>query len=161
MEQNDIELIKKTTETFFQKATIDLLKINVSLSDAGSENHDEEKDVVNIEIELAEPQILIGEKGQTLFETQRLLKMILAKKTGKFFYLNLDINGYKRKKTEYLASIAKDLANEVVLTRQSKELIPMSAYERRVIHAELAKREDVVTKSSGEGLNRHIVIEPK
>jgi spoIIIJ-associated protein len=155
MEQNDIELIKKTTETFFQKATIDLLKINVSQAQS------DDNDVVNIEIEIAEPQILIGEKGQTLFETQRLLKMILAKKTGKLFYLNLDINGYKKKKAEYLASIAKDLANEVVLTKQSKELIPMSAYERRIIHAELAKRNDVATKSSGEGLNRHIVIEPK
>ncbi|HQK63577.1 MAG TPA: R3H domain-containing nucleic acid-binding protein [Candidatus Staskawiczbacteria bacterium] len=155
MEQSDIELIKKTTETFFQKATIDLQRMDVSQSQSDSQ------DVVNIEIELVEPQILIGEKGQTLFETQRLLKMILAKRTGKLFYLNLDINGYKKKKAEYLASIAKDLANEVVLTKQSKELIPMSAYERRVIHAELAKRDDVVTKSAGEGLNRHIVIEPK
>lgn len=161
MEQNDIELIKKTTETFFQKATIDLLRMDVSLSRAAGQDHDAQKDVVNIEIELAEPQILIGEKGQTLFETQRLLKMILAKKTGKLFYLNLDINGYKKKKAEYLASIAKDLANEVVLTKQSKELIPMSAYERRVIHAELAKRDDVITKSAGEGPSRHIVIEPK
>jgi spoIIIJ-associated protein len=155
MEQNDIELIKKTTETFFQKATIDLLKIDVFQAQS------EDQDVINIEIELSEPQILIGEKGQTLFETQRLLKMILSKKTGKLFYLNLDINGYKKKKAEYLASIAKDLANEVALTKHSKELIPMSAYERRVIHAELAKREDVITKSAGEGLNRHIVIEPK
>jgi spoIIIJ-associated protein len=155
MEQNDIELIKKTTETFFQKATIDLIKTDISQSQS------EGQDVVNIEIELTEPQILIGEKGQTLFETQRLLKMILTKKTGKLFYLNLDINGYKKKKAEYLASIAKDLANEVVLTKQSKELIPMSAYERRVIHAELAKRDDVTTRSAGEGPDRHIVIEPK
>ena len=42
-------------------------------------------DVVNLDIKLEEPQILIGQGGQTLFEIQRLLRMILNKKSRKFF----------------------------------------------------------------------------
>jgi spoIIIJ-associated protein len=37
----------------------------------------------------------------------------------------------------------------------------MSAYERKIIHAELADRSDVITESQGNGAERHIVIKPK
>jgi len=150
-DQKDIELIKKTIEDFFRAATINLIKTDVSY----------DNDAVNAEIEISDPQILIGEKGQTLFEVQRLLKVILNRKLGRIFYLNLDINSYKKKKAEYLSSIAKDLADEVAVTKQPKELVPMSSYERKIIHAQLSQRSDVVTKSSGEGKDRHIIIEPR
>lgn len=157
--QNEIDLIKNITEDFFRKATVDFSQIEVSYLEENQE--EEQKDVVNLKVALSDPQILIGEKGQTLFEVQRILKMILNKKLSKPFYINLDINNYKEKKADYLISIAKDLANEVAITKESKELIPMSAYERRIIHAELSNRDDVITKSSGEGQDRHIIIEPK
>jgi spoIIIJ-associated protein len=159
IDQNDIQKIKDTVANFFQKATISTIGIEVTPTENESEN--EEKDVIDLSIKLTEPQILIGEKGQTLFETQRLLKIILNKKLNKVFYLNLDINEYKKKKSEYLKEIAKDLANEVAKTKQEKVLIPMSAYERKIIHAELSQREDVITESRGDSFERHIVIKPK
>ena len=55
---------------------------------------------------------------------------------------------------------AKSLADEVVLTKEEKVLAPMSAYERRIIHLELAERENVKTESIGEGLERRLVIKP-
>lgn len=148
--------------------TISVLKTDVDYSSsaaAGSLATDDlgqEKTIeaVNISIRLAEPQILIGEKGQTLFETQRILRMILNKKLQAIFYLNLDINEYKKKKTEYLKELAKDLANEVSLTKEERVLLPMPAYERRIIHAELSGRTDIATESRGEGQNRRIVIKP-
>ena len=118
-------------------------------------------DVVNLDIKLEEPQILIGQGGQTLFEIQRLLRTILNKKLQKVFYLNLDINDYKKKKIEYLKDLAKNLADQVSLTKEEKVLMPMSPYERRIIHAELSKRTDVATDSQGEGFDRHVVIKPK
>jgi spoIIIJ-associated protein len=156
IDQNDIQKIKEATLKFFQVATIEPTKIEV-VKDATSENGE----VVNISLILNEPQILIGEKGQTLFEIQRLLKIILNKKIQKIFYVNLDINEYKNKKTEYLKEIAKDLANEVAITKQEKVLVPMSSYERRVVHAELSKRSDVITESAGQGIERHIIIKSK
>ncbi len=151
IDQNDIQKIKEATLKFFQVATIEPTKIEVT----------QDLEVVNISLILNEPQILIGEKGQTLFETQRLLKIILNKKLQKVFYVNLDINDYKKKKTEYLKEIAKDLANEVAITKKEKVLVPMSSYERRVVHAELSERSDVITESSGQGFERHIIIKAK
>jgi len=192
LDQEDIKKIKETAEDFFQKMTITPSKIEVNLSSGNLDFKDleqldkEEKNVVNLDIKLDEPQILIGEKGQTLFEIQRLLRMVLNKKlsglqspekvvdsrsnrsdsgskTGsgqKVFYLNLDINDYKNKKVEYLKGLAKDLADEVSFSKEEKSLLPMSSYERRIIHTELSQRQDVITESRGEGFDRHIVIKP-
>ena len=156
LDQNDIKKIKELAEEFFLKMTIIPSKTEVNFSSA-----EENKDIIVLDIKLDEPQILIGEKGQTLFEVQRLLRLILNKKLQKIFYLNLYINDYKKKKVEYLKELAKDLANEVALTKEEKALFPMPAYERRIIHAELSQRSDVATESQGEGPDRHIIIKPK
>ena len=86
--------------------------------------------------------------------------MILNKKIQQAFYLNLDINDYKKKKIEYLESLAKTFADEVVASKEEKELPPMPPYERRIIHAQLSERKDIATESRGEGMDRHIVIKP-
>ena len=155
IEKEDIKKIKEIAEEFFEKMTISALKIEAGSSDTGT------GDVIDLDIKLDEPQILIGEKGQTLFEIQRLLKTVLNKKLQKIFYLNLDINDYKKKKIEYLKNLAKGLADEVALNKEEKVLFPMPAYERRVIHAELSQRTDIITESQGEGQDRHIIIKPK
>lgn len=114
---------------------------------------------IPIDLKVDEPQILIGEGGQTLAEVQRLLKIILRKKVSQEpFYINIDINEYKKKKAEYLKEMARTTADEVVLIKKEKYLPPMPAFERRVIHLELADRADVVTESLGQGSQRYIAI---
>jgi len=162
--QEDINKIKSETEQFFSKMTILVSKIDVNpptldLNISGDEK--ENKEAVELNVKIEEPQILIGQGGQTLFEIQRLLRMLLNKKLQKAFYLNLDINDYKKNKTEYLKDMARETSNEALLNKTEKILPPMPAYERRIIHAELSKRTDISTESRGEGEDRHIVIIPK
>ena len=163
IEKKDLNIIKETVQNFFDKTTITVSNVEISLSKEKNNKEDdgENREVVDISVKLEEPQILIGQGGQTLFEVQRLLRTILNKKLKNIFYLNLDINDYKKKKVEYLKSVAKEIADQVSLTKKTKSLVPMSSYERRIIHAELANRDDVITSSQGEGINRHIVITPK
>ncbi|MGD0576463.1 MAG: R3H domain-containing nucleic acid-binding protein [Candidatus Staskawiczbacteria bacterium] len=158
LEKAQIEKIKNEAEEFFVKMTIPVLSMEAVVS---SVEADKAAEVVNLDVKLEEPQILIGQGGQTLFEIQRLLKTILNKKLQKVFYFNLDINDYKKKKIEYLKSLAKELADQVSLTKEEKSLLPMPSYERRIIHAELAERTDVLTESKGDGFDRHIVIKPR
>lgn len=167
LEQSQINKIKEATEEFFDKMTVVVSSIDVNPSSVENGSKDANKQVeeirsvVDLDIKINEPQILIGQGGQTLFEIQRLLRTVLNKKLQEVFYLNLDINDYKKKKIEYLKSLAKDLADQVSLTKEEKALLPMSAYERRVVHAELSQRTDIITESQGDGLNRHIVIKPR
>ncbi|MDO8424796.1 MAG: R3H domain-containing nucleic acid-binding protein [bacterium] len=114
-----------------------------------------------IKIKTDEPQILIGQGGETLAEIQRLLRIILRKQLAEDFFPDIDINEYKEKKAEYLKELAKEVADDVSLTKKERELTPMSAYERRVVHMSLAERVDVVSESVGEGTERRIVIKPR
>lgn len=167
LEKDQTNKIKEAAEEFFEKMTIPTSGMEVTQSSIEEDQKPKEeqveavKDIVNLDIKVDEPQILIGQQGQTLFEIQRLLRTVLNRKLKKLFYLNLDINGYKKKKVEYLKDLAKDLADQVSLTKEERALSPMSAYERRIIHSELSQRTDVSTESQGDSFDRHIVIKPK
>jgi len=147
-----LEDFKKTTKEFFKKTSF-----NVEIDFPSSS----EEGVFVVELKTDEPQILIGEGGQTLVEIQHILRRILRKKIDESFYLNIDINDYKKKKAEFLKEIARSAAEEVMFSRKEKELSPMRAFERRVVHMELENNSDVITESAGEGAERRVVIKPK
>ena len=150
LNQADLKKIKEITEEFFRKTTFEVKAEVLPQQDL----------TVSINLELEDPQILIGEGGQTLAEIQHLLKAILKRKIQEPFYIDLDISGYKKKKIEYLKELARSLADEVAITKKEKELAPMPAYERRIIHLELASRTDVTTESVGQEPERSVVIRP-
>ena len=120
----------------------------------------QKEQTVHINLKTDTPPILIGENGQTLMEIQQLLSAILKRKIQEPFFIDIDINDYKKRKIEYLKETAKILADEAVLTKEEKWLPPMPAYERRIIHLELAERTDVATESIGREPERKIVIKP-
>ena len=152
--QKDLGKIKKITEEFFQKMTIEA-KIEVKKSKGNT---------FSIDLETEDPQILIGEGGKTLNEIQHLLKAILKKKLlskkemTEPFFIDLDISDYKKKKYQYLKEMARSLADEASLSKKEKILSPMSPAERRIIHLELAEREDVTTESIGQEPKRRVVV---
>jgi len=149
--RSDLQKIKETIEEFFEKTTFEV-EVEVL---------PEKEQTLPIKLKADDPQILIGEGGQTLVEIQHLLKLILKRKITELFYIDLDINDYKKKKKEYLREMAKSAADEVALTKKEKILPPMPAYERRIIHLELAEREDVVSESMGQEPERKIVVKPR
>ena len=55
---------------------------------------------LSIDIKVEDANILIGQNGETLFEIQYLLKSMLKRKSPDAAYVDLDINNYKKKKTE-------------------------------------------------------------
>lgn len=150
LSQSNLEKIKKITEEFFKKTTFE---VEIEFLP--------QKDLTfPINLKSEEPQILIGEGGQTLAEIQHLLKAILKRKISEPFFIDLDINNYKKKKMEYLKELARSVADEVALTKKEKQLEPMPAFERRIIHLELAERRDVTTESIGQEPERKVVIRP-
>ena len=148
--RQELATIKETVREFFEKMTI---PVEVKI-----EPPREETIAINIKTEV--PQVLIGENGQTLLETQRLLKLIIRKKINQTFYIDLDVNGYKKQKIEYLKQLARSTADEVALNKKEKILSPMLAYERRIIHLELAGRENIATESIDQEPERKVIIRP-
>jgi len=151
MAQKDIQNnIEKETKKFFGILFKDL---NVLVEQ-------KDKTTFSVSCQGEEPQIVIGKNGQTLYLIQHLFKKILRKKIGADFFIDLDINNYKKRKIAYLKELATMAADEVVLTKKEKILEPMTSYERRIVHLELAKRKDVSTESRGEEPYRRVVIKP-
>ena len=150
LSQSNLEKIKKTVREFFEKTSFEVEIEFLPLKE----------ETLPVKIQTEEPQILIGEGGQTLAEIQHLLKVILKREIQEPFYIDLDINGYKEKKINYLKEMARNTADEVALSKKEKILAPMPAYERRVIHLELADRTDVVSESIGQEPERRVVIRP-
>ena len=148
--KENLEKAQKIVKEFFQKMAVE--------GEIEILPPKDETLIINLKIE--DPQILIGEKGQTLFETQHLLKAILKREISENFYVDLDINDYKKKKIEYLKEMARSIADEVSLTKKERVLSPMPAYERRIIHLEIAERKDVTTESIGQEPERRVVIRP-
>ncbi len=87
-----------------------------------------------------------------------ILKLILKKRNAEFVFV--DINSHKKKREELIAKLAKAAAKKAATTGSTIELPPMNAYERRIIHTELAIHPDLRTESEGEGKHRRVVIYP-
>jgi len=144
-----IEKIKKEAKEFFSKLGFEV-EIKVSKAESA----------FRVNVETKQFQELIGEKGKTLLEIQHLLNAILKKKMGQEIFIDLDVGGYKERKIKYLKELARSVADEVALTKKEKILEPMPAYERRIIHLELASRPDVTTESIGKEPKRRVIIKP-
>jgi len=127
---------------------------------------EQQEATVFIGVRVDDPLALIGPGSETLMALQHLLRVILRKAAGgrmdagEVFYVDLDINDYKKKRKEYLKELAVATANEVALAKREVSLAPMTAYERRVVHMELGERADIVTESRGIGSERKVVVKP-
>lgn len=151
MDKAELKIIEDFTLEFFSKMTFSLSSVKIIL----------DNDSINIIANSTDPQVLIGEKGSTLSEIQKILRMALSKKLGKVMNINLDVNGYKDKRIEHLKRIAKETAQEVIFSKMEKSMFPMSSFERKIIHAELADNSAIKTESRGNGLERYVVVMPK
>jgi spoIIIJ-associated protein len=148
--KNSIGKIKKISEDFLKKITPEA-EIEVSVAD---------DETVTVDAKVADPQTLIGQDAETLQAMQHLLRVILRKSVDGIGRVELDVNGYRKKRKEYLKELAVAAANDVALSKKEISLPAMGAYERRLVHMELAARIDIATESRGDEPNRRIVIKP-
>lgn len=102
--------------------------------------------------------VLIGKRGETMYALQYLASLALNKKEGQFTRIELDIEGYRAKRTEALEKLALRMADKAVKQKRNVALEYMQAYERRVIHSTLQGHAFVTTRSVGEEPFRKVII---
>ncbi len=108
----------------------------------------------------SDSRFLIGQHGSNLYALEHLLRSILYR-NGHTARVSIDINNYKEEKDKMIANIAKDAATQASLEKKPIVLRPMNAYERRIVHINVADDDRVETESIGEGLDRKVIIKPK
>ena len=114
--------------------------------------------VLNIELSGPEMGIIIGKRGQTLDSLQYLTNLAVNRKSTTYIRVKMDTEDYRRRRTETLENLARNVDYKVKRTRRPASLEAMNPYERRIIHYALQDDEAIVTHSEGEEPYRHVVI---
>jgi len=113
---------------------------------------------ITLDIKGEDLGILIGRRGQTLAALQYLVRLLVGRQNKIWAPIVIDVEGYKQRRYQALASFARDMAERVRLRGASFTLEPMPPYERRIVHLTLADHPYVVTESIGQGEDRKVVI---
>ncbi len=105
------------------------------------------------------PRRLVGPDGKVLEALQELTRLAVQVETGERSRLMLDIAGHRAERRTTLVDLAKAAIEEVKASGEKSSLEPMSAFERKVVHDEVAAA-GLVSESEGVEPNRHVVILP-
>ncbi|OUN42768.1 protein jag [Enorma massiliensis] len=102
--------------------------------------------------------VLIGRHGRTLESLQTMFSLIVSRRLGFRYPVVVDIEGYKSRRNDKVASMAHSAAARAVRQHGSVALPPMSAYERRLVHIALRDNAAVETHSEGVDPERRVVV---
>ena len=122
-----------------------------------------DKDGKSLLVSLYTPEnvrFLIGKDGQNLRAFEQIIRAMFLKVGSGFKNIVLDVNDYRRSRASYVLDVARQAVTRVRNTQKAEALLPMSSYERRVVHMELASCPDISTESIGNDPQRRIVIKP-
>ncbi|HRY82530.1 MAG TPA: R3H domain-containing nucleic acid-binding protein [Candidatus Moranbacteria bacterium] len=147
------EEIKKTVEELVQK-----MGFECQVEANETETEDQPELIFNIKTK--ESNYLIGQYGVNLQALQHIARIIFRGKTQNKANFTLDVNSYRQEKNASVFALAKNMAEQAIREGRAVVMRPMSPYERRLVHMELSKNEQVKTESTGEGEDRRVVIKP-
>ncbi|WP_460629820.1 Jag family protein [Intrasporangium mesophilum] len=105
------------------------------------------------------PRRLVGADGKVLEALQELTRLAVQAETGERSRLMLDIAGHRAHRRSTLVALAKQAIAEVKESGSKRSLEPMSAFERKVVHDEVAAA-GLVSESEGVEPKRYVVILP-
>jgi spoIIIJ-associated protein len=117
-------------------------------------------DEINLEIAGRDAGRIIGKKGQVLSALQFVTHRVLNRPGLDRRHVSVDAEGYKSRRDDSLASMARRLGKQAVEQGKIITFEPMNPRDRRVVHLALAGFEGVITRSDGEGDDRRVQIIP-
>ncbi|WP_087015206.1 R3H domain-containing nucleic acid-binding protein [Leucobacter sp. 7(1)] len=93
----------------------------------------------------------------TVQALQDLTRLAVQAKTGRFSRLIIDVGGSRDARAIELKGMVDAAVAQIAAGRTEVELEPMSSYERKLVHDEVAER-GYLSESRGEGRDRRLVI---
>lgn len=121
----------------------------------------EEEGTIFLSLETQDSGVVIGYHGETLEALQLIIALILAKESGEFKRVSLEVGDYKKNREEWLEKIALDAKEKALIDNKEVYLSDLKAWERRIVHLLLQDDKEVVSESTGEGRERTLVVKPR
>lgn len=144
------KVIKETIKKLF-----DLLEID------GDFELNQEEEQISVILSTRDTGLVIGYHGEGLESLQLILSMAISKKIGRFIRVSLEIDGYKKNRTEWLEKLAIQTKERVLEENKEIALPNLKPWERRIVHMLLQDNEEVTSESIGEGRDRTLVVKPR
>jgi spoIIIJ-associated protein len=106
--------------------------------------------------------LLVGPKGQTLQAVHELVRSMVQRRfVGQSHArIRVDVAGYRERRKQALERFTHSVADEVRSSGRPKQLDPMMASDRKVVHDVINELDGVVTVSQGEEPERRVIIRP-
>ena len=145
---------KKTTEEKV-KEVLETIGINDSF------DVNESEDSIEIILNSEDPGMIIGHHGDTLDSLQLMLSLMIAKESGEFKRVHLEVGDYKKNRSDYLKNLAEQTKQRALTEGREIFLPSLKPWERREVHMYLAEDDAVISESVGEGKERTLVVRPK
>lgn len=102
--------------------------------------------------------VLIGRHGKTLDALQMVVSSYLSNRLKFHYPIVVDIEGYKSRRREKLAELARSAAARAKRQRGRVAMAPMNAYDRRIAHLALIDDDEVTTHSEGNEPERRVIV---
>ena len=127
-------------------------------SDSSIDEYEGDEGELILDVTAPDLAVLIGRHGRTLDALQVMFSLLVSRKLGFRYPVVVDVEGYKSRRQDKVASMAQSAAERAIRTHKSVSLPPMNAYERRLVHIALRGNDAVDTHSEGSDPDRHVVI---
>ena len=116
-------------------------------------------DSILLDVKSEDSGRLIGRQGQTLSDLQYLTNRILFQQDKNAPKITVDVSGYRFQQRDALIKKAKEAAEKVRRWGDVVELEPLSAFDRRIVHAAIKDDPDIETHSvEAEGTDKKVVL---
>ncbi len=148
----------KKQSKIVQDTTKELLKL---LEIQGDFEVKETEEAIEINLSTEDSGIVIGYHGDTLESLQLILSLCIARKLGEFKRVSIEVGEYKKKREEWLKTLAAETKDRVLSENKEIYLPDLKSWERRVVHLILQNDQEVISESIGEGRDRVLVVKPK
>lgn len=103
---------------------------------------------------------LVGSQGEVLEALQELTRLAVQRETGARSRLMLDVAGWRAARRADLTRVGTEAAQRVRASGERERLVPMTPFERKIVHDAVAAVEGVTSESEGEEPQRRVVVIP-
>jgi spoIIIJ-associated protein len=104
---------------------------------------------------------LVGQGGSVLEAVQELTRLAVQQETGMRSRLMLDIAQWRAARRAELGDLGRSTAQQVRSTGKPVRLIPMTPFERKIVHDAVAAVSGVHSESEGEEPHRRVMVFPQ
>ena len=102
---------------------------------------------------------LVGPEGTVLDALQELTRLAVQAATGERSRLMLDVAGHRAERRTALVALARTVIEQVKQSGEKQAMEAMTAFERKVVHDEVAAA-GLESDSEGVEPHRHVVVLP-